>query len=425
MKSIVKASLIAATVSIVMLEFGCSRSITPNTNLQDLNLTPTEKRVVSAGGSFAFDLFGKMSEQARGKNFFMSPLSVSMALAMTMNGAIGQTYDDMQKTLGLSGLSEQEINQSYRNIISLFGNLDPNVKFSIANSIWYRNTFAVPEAFLDVNKDYFDAGVKSADFSDPHTVDIINSWIDGKTNGKIPKVLEQPIDSTIIMYLINALYFNGTWEYQFDKSQTKPLPFYFADGTKKDVETMTVHDTLRYFTDANVEVVELPYGKGDYSMLILLPGATSSFNDLTSSLSSGKYDAILRGLHTEDVQVELPKFTMKYDTLLNDPLKALGMELAFDPFHANFSRMKTSVCHDTIYISRVIHSTYVDVNEEGTEAAAVTVVEMARAVNAGEPSGTIFFKVNKPFVFLIKENHENTVMFMGAVVNPVSEPSTD
>lgn len=413
-------SLVFALAAIVGIEFGCNNSVSPNKSLPDLNLSPTEKKVVSASGSFAFDLFGKMAGQAQGKNFFMSPLSVSMALAMTMNGANGQTYDDMQKTLGLGGLSEDEINQSYRNIISLFGGLDPNVKFSIANSIWYRNTFTVPDAFLEVNKNYYDAEVQAVDFSNSNAVDVINSWISDKTNGKIPTVLEPPINPLVIMYLINALYFNGTWKYRFDKSETKPLPFYLAGGTSGNVQTMIVHDTLKYFHDADLSAVELPYGNGDYSMLILLPGANSTFDNLTSTLSSDTYGKIIDGLSDADVQVELPKFTIRYDTLLNDPLKALGMGLAFDAFHADFSRMKTADCHDTISISRVIHSTYIDVDEEGTEAAAVTVVEMklTTGTETGEGGGPIFFKANRPFVFLIKENHANTIMFMGVVVDP-------
>lgn len=418
MKRMLGISLNIATA--VILGSGCSNSVSPNKNLPVVNLSPVEKKVVSASGSFAFDLFGKMAEQADGKNFFMSPLSVSMALAMTMNGANGQTYDDMQGTLGLSGLSEDEINQSYSNISSLFGNLDPNVKFTIANSIWYRNTFSIADAFVNVNRKYFDAEVGSLDFNDPGAADVINSWISSMTEKKIPRVLESPIDPSVMMYLINALYFNGTWEHQFDKSATKPLPFYLSDGAQKDVPTMTVHDTLKYYTADNVSVVELPYGKGDYSMWILLPSATSSLPALTGSLTSNEYQAILDGLRDTDVQLQLPKFKIRYDTLLNDPLKSLGMGIAFGPA-ADFSRMEDGENQRQLFISRVIHSTYIDVNEQGTEAAAVTVVEMSRATNQGDEGGPVFFKADRPFMFLIKENHENTIMFMGAV----TRPSTD
>ncbi|OYV86255.1 MAG: hypothetical protein B7Z63_04300 [Ignavibacteriae bacterium 37-53-5] len=411
-------SFFCAAVAAVTLEFGCSHSVSPTNGQKNLNLTTIEKRVVSASGSFALDLFGKVAEQVRGKNFFMSPLSVSMALAMTLNGASGQTYDDMQKTLGLEGLSNDEINQSYRNLVSLFGGLDPDVKFSIANSIWYRNTFAVADEFLTVNKDYFDAAVKPLDFNDPGAADVINAWISDKTNKKIPKVLEPPIDPAVVMYLISALYFNGTWQYTFDKDQTKPLPFYLADGSTKDAQMMVVRETLRYFSNSDLSVVELPYGKGDYSMLILLPNTTSSLDNLTGTLTSGTYETILDGLHEADVQVTMPKFTVRYDTLLNDPLISLGMGIAFDG-KADFSRMKTADCHDTLSISRVIHSTYIDVNEEGTEAAAVTVVEMVLITGGEGPEiGPILFKVDRPFAFLIKENHENTIMFMGAITEP-------
>ncbi len=422
MARLLKLSFLCAAVAAAMIEFGCSNSVSPSDTQKQLNLTATEARVASASGSFALDLFGKVADQERGKNFFISPLSVSMALAMTLNGASGQTYQDMQRTLKFEGLSNDEINQSYRNLISLFGGLDPSVKFTIANSIWYRNTFAVSDTFLGVNKDYFDAEVKPLDFDDPGAADIINSWISGKTNEKISKVLDPPIDPAVVMYLIDALYFNGTWRYAFDKNQTKPLPFYLTDGTAKSVPTMTVHDTLKYFSNDNVSVVELPYGEGDYSMLILLPASTSSLDNLTNVLAKGTYETILAGLHEADVQVTMPKFTVKYDTLLNDPLTSLGMGIAFTP-SADFRRMKAASCPDMLYISRVIHSTYIDVNEEGTEAAAVTVVEILRSSVEGPDGGPIFFRVNRPFAFLIKENHANTIMFMGAVVDPSAQAS--
>lgn len=418
MKRTIRTSFLIAAAAIVGIEFGCSNSVSPNKDVSDLNLSQTEKAVISASGSFAFGLFGKMAEQAQGRNFFMSPLSVSMALAMTINGASGRTYTDMQTTLGLSGLSVDEINQSYRNIRSLFANLDPNVRFTIANSIWYRNTFSIAGSFVNVNKEYFDAEVRPLNFDDPGAVDIVNSWINLKTNEKIPKVLDPPIDPGVMMYLINALYFNGTWKYQFDQSATKPLPFYLADGTEKDVPTMTVHDTLKYYGDNNVSVVELPYGNGDYSMWILLPSAASSLSDLTTNLTSVVYQTIMDGLRDRDVQVQLPKFKITYDTLLNDPLKSLGMGIAFDPNLADFSRMEEGVSQGRLYISRVIHSTYIDVNEIGTEAAAVTVVEVFRTSDQVGGGGPIFFKANRPFVFLIKENHANTIMFMGVVADP-------
>lgn len=418
MMRIFRLFLIIAIAAVVGIEFGCSNSTSPNNDIPGLDLTQAEKKVVSASGSFAFGLFSKMAEQANGRNFFMSPLSVSMALAMTMNGASGQTYTDMQTTLGLSGLSEDEVNRSYRNIASLFGGLDPDVNFTIANSIWYRNTFSISDTFVNVNKEYFDAEVSSLDFDDPGAVDVINSWISAKTEDKIPKVLEPPIDQGVMMYLIDALYFNGTWQYRFDSSATKPMPFYLADGSQKDVPTMTVHDTLKYYNGDNLSVVELPYGKGDYSMWILLPAAGSSLSNLTNSMTADEYQTILNELRDADVQVELPRFRIKYDTLLNEPLRSLGMGIAFDPARADFSRMEEGGSRGALFISDVIHSTYIDVNEVGTEAAAVTVVEMFRATSQAGGEGPVFFKADRPFMFLIKENHNNTIMFMGAVTQP-------
>lgn len=418
MQGFIRILFACALFAALTLELGCTHSVSPESGKQDLSLSFIEKKVVSASGGFAFDLLGKISEEERGRNFFVSPLSVSVALAMTLNGAEGQTYDDMKKTLGLEGLSDDEINQSYQRLIALFGKLDSHVKFTIANSIWCRNTFPVPDTFINVNKEYFDADVRVLNFGDPGAADVINSWVSDKTSGKIKKILDSPIDPDVVMYLIDALYFNGTWKYTFDKNATKPKPFYYSDGRSGDVATMTVHDTLKYFSNEKFAVAELPYGNGDYSMLVLLPASASSLDELTGSLSSSAYQAILAGLRPADVQVAMPKFSVKYDTLLNHALTSLGMGLAFDDEKADFSRMKMADYRGVLFISRVIHSTYINVNEEGTEAAAATAVEMSYRSSEGG-TGPVFFTVDRPFLFLIKENQENTVMFMGAVVDPV------
>ena len=160
--------------------------------------------------------------------------------------------------------------------MTMFDNLDPSVTFNIANSIWYRNTFQVLSSFIAVDSTYFSSEVRSLNFNDPSAADIINSWVSSKTNGKIPTIIDPPIDATVMMYLINALYFNGTWKYTFDTANTKPYPFYLSDGSKESDSMMVVHDTLNYYSDGDFQVVELPYGNGEYSMLVLLPTTSSS-----------------------------------------------------------------------------------------------------------------------------------------------------
>ncbi|HUI28613.1 MAG TPA: serpin family protein [Candidatus Acidoferrales bacterium] len=407
-------------VAVIMTNFGCSHVTSPgnnpNPNPNPLPISPIEKQVESATNSFAANLFGQVAAQEKGENFFISPLSVSMALAMTLNGANGKTYDDMQKTLGLSGLTNDEINQSYQSLITMFSNLDPNVTFNIANSIWYRNTFQVISSFLTTDSVYYNADVRPLNFSDPNAANVVNSWVSDKTNGKIPDVISPPIDPGTMMYLINALYFNGTWKYEFDSANTEDKPFALLSGTNENVPTMMVHDTvMKYYSDSSFTAVELPYGSGDYSMLVLLPNGSSSFSDAEVSLTQTEVNNIIDGLSEQDVVVSLPKFKVEYKTDLVRILTNLGMGSAFSG-GADFTRINKTM---PLQITGVLHKTYIDVNERGTEAAAVTVVTVGTTV-VGPHIGPIYFTVDRPFIFLIKENHDNTIMFMGAVVDPTA-----
>jgi len=402
-------------VAALVTNFGCSHATSPGSNPNPLPISSAEKQVESATNSFAANLFGQVATQGQGKNFFISPLSVSMALAMTLNGANGQTYSDMQKTLGLDGLTNDEINQSYQGLITMFSNLDANVKFNIANSIWYRNTFSVIDTFLTTDSVYFNAQVRPLNFNDPNASNVINSWVSDKTNGKIPSIITPPIDPSIIMYLINALYFNGTWEYVFtDTSGSGVSTFQLANGGTESDSMMVVHDTLNYYSDSTFQAVELPYGSGDYSMVVLLPSVISSSAN-ASALSQNELGSIIVGLKPQDVQLTMPKFKVEYFTSLRQVLTQMGMGIAFSG-NADFTRINRN---GGIYISDVLHKTYIDVNEHGTEAAAVTVVIFAGlVVGEGPHIGPYFVNLNHPFIFLIKENHDNTIMFMGTVVDP-------
>lgn len=334
-----------------------------------------------------------------------------MALAMTLNGAAGETYTQMQNTLGLTGLTNAEINQSYQNLIAMFSSLDPNVTFNIANSIWYRNTFNVLSSFTSTNSKYFDAKVAPLNFDDPNAANTINSWVSQKTNGKISDVVGSKIPASTIMYLINTLYFHGTWEYRFPYSDTKPGTFYLADGGTETDSMMTINDTLNYCSDQNFEAVELPYGNGDYSMMVLLPADSINSGDPIPVLTQSELNNIYNGFRKVGITVTLPKFKLSYKIGLDSILSVMGMPDAFSPQSADFTRINPN---GGLYISSVLHKTYIDVDEAGTEAAAVTVVVIGATVVTRHPT----FDADRPFIFLIKENHNNTIMFMGAVTQP-------
>ena len=340
-----------------------------------------------------------------------------MAFGMLLNGANGATLDSLEKALGDAGMSLNDINSAYQNSSAFLSNLDAQVVFQNANSIWYRDGFPVLPNFLSVNKNYFNAEVDSLNFTLPSAVQIINNWVNTNTNGKIPTILSGSIPSDVVMYLINAIYFKGTWTYTFDTSGTKDAPFTCADGSLTTCKLMSQEDTYAYYADSSVQAIDLPYGDRSFSMTILLPEAGISIGQFASSLTQAQWNTILNKLDSAKVDLYLPKFTLNYSTYLSSELKALGMGIAFDPLRADLTRISPN---GGLFVSDVLHKTYVDVNEEGTEAAAVTIIVIGiGAVYPGEPKINVM-RIDHPFIFAIREHQSGTILFIGKVVNPNS-----
>jgi Serine protease inhibitor len=383
-----------------------------------VQFTKSQVAVLNSSNQFGFNLFKDMaSASADNDNLFISPLSISFALTMTYNGAANQTSTDMQTALCYGDLSKETINESCKELMQILLNLDPKVAMEIANSIWYRNTFPVRTDFLNLNKTYFDAEVEPADFNDPHTVDLINGWVNTKTHEKIPNVITE-IPSDMVMYLINAIYFKGAWTYRFETKNTEKATFYLTDGTPYQTDFMNMKEKFRYMKNDLLSAVEMPYGKGDFSMMVLLPNEGKTYNDVISNLSSENWTSWTSKLDSTNVFVNLPKFKFSYKKTLNQDLVNLGMGIAFDPSNADFTGINEA---GQLYISFVLHKSFVEVNEEGTEAAAVTVVGVSlTSVGPAEPV-YVNFNVNKPFIFAIKENSTNSILFMGLVKKPVIE----
>ncbi|NIR48105.1 serpin family protein [candidate division KSB1 bacterium] len=376
------------------------------------DLTGLEKQLVESDNKFGFKLFKAIVEEEGDKNVFISPLSVSMALGMTLNGANGETKTAMEETLEFTGLSRDEINQSYKSLIELLTQLDLEVVFEIANSIWYREGMQFEETFFDVNKTYFDALVQALDFGDPASVDIINDWVKENTNGKIEEIIDS-IDPGIVMFLINAIYFNGTWTYEFDKELTKEDSFTLPDGTEKSCKMMVQTGKFKYLETDDFQAIDLPYGGQQFSMTILLPNPSKNLDTLIEDLDPEIWHNLLANFSADSVTLQLPKFKLEYEIKLNDVLSALGMQVAFAP-GADFTRMYRP---GGLWIDYVRHKTFVEVDEEGTEAAAVTVVAIRDSAGGPEIK---FMRVNRSFLFVIRENHSQTILFMGKIVEPVS-----
>jgi serine protease inhibitor len=372
------------------------------------DLTAAEQDLIAADNAFGLKLFREIhSQEEPGANIFVSSLSVAMALAMTYNGADGATQQAMQETLELQGLTIDEVNQSYRSLIDLLDGLDPGVAFSLANSIWPREGFTVEQDFIDVNQEYYDAEVSVLDFGDPSAAPTINGWVSDKTNGKIESIVPDPIPANVVMYLINAIYFKGDWTQQFDKDLTADAAFILSDGTQTQVPMMAYAEPVEvgYFWDGDVQAVDLAYGGKAYSMTIVLPLGDGDIETFVDSLNAERWANIMNGFATLEIDVRMPKFALEYEIKLNDVLEALGMGIAFNP-GADFSKIAPG-----IWIGEVKHKSFVEVNEEGTEAAAATSVAM---IDSAPPS----FWVNRPFLFAIREQFSGTILFIGLVMEP-------
>ena len=412
MKTTFKQSFIFCLVLIVFI--ACEKSDPVQDEPGKLILRKKSAEIIKVNQDFAFELFREVYSLSSKENIMISPLSVSYALGMTYNGAAGTTKEAFKNVLHFGELTDQEVNESYQDLMDQLIHLDKQVQFSIANSIWYKMGFQVLQEFITTNKTYFDAAVRELDFYDPASVDIINGWIEDKTNDKIKDMLDQ-IPSNALMYLINAIYFNAKWKYEFDKTQTQAGTFYLDDGTSTQAEFMKVTGNFNYRATADFTAIELPYGDSTFSMLVLLPEGGKKVSGLVSMMDTSDYSTWTGSLKPAGLQIMLPKFKYSYggvNELLNDPLISLGLGIAFDDLSADFSRISTL---PGLYISRVIHQTFIDVQEEGTEAAAATIVEIYEKNGNPQP---LLLRIDRPFLYLIKENSSGAIMFMGKVGRP-------
>jgi len=416
--------LIVAPVLLVLT--ACAGQEPPTAPITSLprDLTLAEARIVQADNSFTFALLREtLGREPAGANVFISPLSVAMALGMTYNGANGATATAFEQTLQLAGLTRDEINASYRGLIDLLRGLDPTTTFTIANSIWYRQDYVFDPAFLQTNRTYFDAEVQGLDFASPSAAGTINGWVSDATAGRITQIVSDPIPADMIMYLINAIYFKGSWTHRFDASLTQPQPFHRADGSVVQAPLMTHGGEVpvrvlavadETVTDgARASVLDLPYGGGAYSMTIVLPALGVPIDSVAARLTQAQWDTWISRLDSGETRIFLPKFTLRYELPADDVLRAMGLAPAYcDAIpEPDFTRMYPpgGAC-----ISEVKHKTFVLVDELGTEAAAVT------SVGVGVTSVPVAFRVDRPFLFAIRERFSGTVLFVGRVMDPTA-----
>lgn len=371
------------------------------------NLTPAEQNIVASTNAFTFALWHQVLASQRDSNVFASPLSASYALAMAMNGAANGTLDEMRSTLQLNDLSVEQADAGYKSLTSLLTSLDPSTTMQIANSIWYRSGLPVKQSFIDTTKAYFGATVSPVDFDNQTSaLAAINGWVDNATHGRIPTIVDRirPEDA---MFLINAIYFKGSWRLKFDSTLTTSQPFH-AVGGDETVRLMTKTATISYAATPAYQAVDLPYGDSAFTMTVVLPAANSDVETLAASLTPESWSSLIATLHPADVALSLPKFSLSWSRDLNDDLEALGMRLPFTD-GADFTGIAAS---PPLELSTVRQKAFVQVDESGTEAAAVTSVGVV-ATSLPVPA---VMRVDRPFVFAIRERLTGAVLFVGKVV---------
>lgn len=372
-------------------------------------LTLAEQAVIRDGNAFGLELMRQVAARDARPNIVLSPLSASMALGMTLNGAAGTTFDAMRSTLGFPGLTQEQINEAYRGLLALLVDLDPQVRFDIANSVWANRDTPFHEAFLQAVRAAFGARVESRDFANPSTLTAINDWVKQNTDGLIEKILDD-LDPEMVAILINAIYFDGAWTSRFDPSKTAREEFRREDGRSVQVDMMKMSEgKFPMGGGSDWSAIELPYGGEAFSMVVILPSGATTARDFLRRLDAARWQEITSGLSSRELDMlSIPKFTLAYDTYLNDALKAMGMGVAFRP-GADFRRM--SPIGDRLCIDFVRQKTFIEVDERGTKAAAVTAVGM-------RPTSFNGLVVDRPFVFAIRERLSGTLLFVGLVGDP-------
>jgi serine protease inhibitor len=377
------------------------------------SLTTAEKALIESDNKFGLTLFQKIAEAEGDKNIFISPLSVAMSLGMAYNGADGGTAVAMQEVLELSGLSIEEVNVSYRRLMSVLTELDPSVQFQIANSLWYREDFQQPRTdFLNACDEYFNALVTGLNFNDPSAASIINAWVEESTDGRIEEIVDNPINPLYVMFLINAIYFKGSWTYRFDQDLTFDDWFYLPDGSQTVCSMMQQRGFFEHYFHEDFKVLDLPYGDGAFRMTIFLPDRTVGLDSLIAHFNLENFDNELMrywlsSFSRDSLDIYIPKFALENESGLKDILTTLGMGVAFTEM-ADFTKMYAD---GGVWIDQVKHKAFVEVNEEGTEAAAAT----STSVTSGMDD---VFWADHPFLFMIRENHSQTILFMGKLVDP-------
>lgn len=378
--------------------------------------------LIAANNRFSWDLFNRLYQQQPENNLFVSPLSAAMALQMTLQGASGDTAVEMRKALGLENIDDASLRQNFPLLMRKLQRPAEDITLEVANSFWAAKKFNFQAEFLATAKTDFLAEVASVDYFDPAVPGRINAWTAKATHDKITKVIDKIVRPDLtVAFLLNAIYFNSKWTHPFDKSETRNKAFRLENGSTVDVPMMRQFSTLPYRTPNESfphQAIALPYGKeGKLKMYLFLPMEGKTLKDLQADMQNQSFESLRQSFIHEGGSLELPRFKLENKYTLNEPLKAMGMQKGFKKFEADFTRMSPESLAEGMYISYVEQFSYVDLDEEGTEAAAVTVVAMS-STPSSMPMRTHSMIVDHPFLFLIHDEETGQILFMGTVTDP-------
>lgn len=371
-------------------------------------------KISNAYSKFGFQLFAQLNQDSS-KNVVVSPSSIASALTMVLNGAGGETKNQVSRALALPDLPLLDLNSEYSQWRSEAVIADPNVELDIANSIWGRSGVQFKKTFLDALNTNYGAKVSELNFNDPSAVGTINKWVAANTHGKINEIIDQ-IDSASVLFLINAVYFKGKWSSPFETSNTTNDLFTTGSGSQKRIPSMHQHHTFPYYEQPQFQAVSLPYGEKRLSMYIFLPAKNVKLSEFYSMLTSDQWPKWMTQFSDTEGSLALPRFRLEYDVTLNDALRAMGVRDAFDRNAADLREM-VQFRSGNAFISKIRHKAFTEVNEEGTEAAATTSAEVqVTSMPVGQK--TFQMIVNRPFFFAIRDNSTGTLLFLGSVSDP-------
>lgn len=373
-------------------------------------------KIVSSNNEFGFKVLSEIKNDSN-ENIFFSPTSLMMALSMVYNGANGVTIDEMGKVLHTEGIDVNDLNQANASLLSMLNKDTEQIDLNIANSIWLNEGYHFKDDFAQHTQDYFNAEFETINFANNDAPKRINDWVKQATNNKIDEIVDSPLDENLVSILINAIYFKGDWKHEFDKALTDDNEFFVSETDTETIPFMTLNEELAYMENDQFQAVTLPYGNEEMNMKVFLPHEDVSDHDLDDILTQDNWTHWNDHFHKKEGTVVLPKFTIEYEVELNEALKSLGMLSAFDQDDANFSNM--IIEEDPLWLSRIKQKAYADFNEEGTEAAAATSVEMK--TTSAPIDGPFYMNVNRPFFIAITDDATDTILFMGSIVNPAKK----